>query len=113
MATRRMRIDDYELMGHARRRYLSHLQELGSEITDEQRRHQEVLTQDTRLEGPLFMDWDIEATFDGVLIVALKRLLDTVEDDLADRGIPPEELPIYIEGRENAIREMLERFTDS
>jgi len=113
MATRRMRIDDYELMGHARRRYLADLGQLGEQMTDEQRRHHEVLMQDTRLEEPLFMDWEIDSEVDRVLVIALRRLLDTVESDLARGRIPAEELPLYVEGRKNAIQETITRLTDS
>lgn len=113
MATRRMRIDDYELMGHARRRYLADLGQLGDRMTDDQRRDYDVLLQDKRLEGPLFMDWEIEAEVDRVLVVALHRLLDTVEPDLEGRGIPAEELPLYVEGRKTAIQETIARLTDS
>ncbi|MFQ5503290.1 MAG: hypothetical protein ACE5F1_00665 [Planctomycetota bacterium] len=103
--TRRMRIDDFELMGHARRVYLEYLEERESSSLDpSELRIQKVLREDTRLEGPLFMDWELREEFDRALVVALRFLEAGVETELADQSIPPGQLPRYVEGRRAAIR---------
>ena len=101
-----MRIDDYELMGYARRTYLAELQRRqgAGGLSQDEARCQSVLAEDQRLEGALFMDWQLNDEFDQALTAALAFIDGRVEEELAAKGIPEHELPEYIAGRREAIR---------
>ena len=69
-----MLIEDFDLMIEARRGYLAELDRLTGKddaLSDVQARDQVVLTGDTRLEGPIFMEWELEAEVDAALVRAL------------------------------------------
>ena len=109
--TRRMLIEDYELMAHARRVYLGWLQGRaggGATLTPEEEARRDVLAADTRLEGALLMDWELRPEFDAAIIVALKFIESRADVELRP-GIPAIELDRYVEHRKQAIGRVVRR----
>ncbi|GEM_PF-6483398 len=103
--TRRLCIDDYEWMIRARKAFLAadHSGDL------EAARAAEILAGDRRLDGPLFMEWEVRPLFDRALVRALRILLDRVEEDLALGGTPPSEIPEAAARLRKEIQETIER----
>ncbi len=66
-----MTIEDYEILIRARRLFLS----LETPEGSVDRLRQELLRADTRLEGPLFMEWERAPELDEAYAHALQRLL--------------------------------------
>lgn len=101
-----MLIEDFDLMIEARRSYLSTLDGLaheGVELTGVQAQDRGALAADTRLEGPLFMDWELNEVVDQALIRALTELHRSVPDQALRNGVPEEHRAVYIEGKREAI----------
>lgn len=94
-------------MIEARRGYLAELDGLtrkeGS-LSEVQARDQVVLTGDTRLEGPLFMEWELEAEVDAALVRALILLHERVPEQAALAAVPEENRAGYIDGKRQAIQ---------
>lgn len=106
-----MLIEDYELMGHARRAYLGWLdaKEGGEGLSREETQYRDDLRGDTRLEGALLMDWELRPEFDEALIRALEFCAARVAEDLAPQNIPAADVPLYLEGRKQAIQRVIAR----
>jgi hypothetical protein len=68
-----------------------------------------VLSEDSRLDGALFTEWELNEEFDTAMCQALTWCHDRVEDDLALQGIPKPHLPLYIAQRKEAIRRVIAR----
>jgi len=112
MTTRRMLIEDYELMAHARRAYLAWLDaraQRGEELGAEEARRRDVLREDTRLERALLMDWELRDEVDAAIIAALQFIDERALDDLAPQRIPAHELPFYLQHRKEAIQRVIAR----
>ena len=103
MTTRRMRIDDYELMAQARRSYLAWLDGNEDELSAEQRSDRDLLRNDDRLDKPLFMEWELNVDFDAAICRALFFSRERCEEELKLRAIPHEDLAEYVSGRQTAI----------
>ncbi|MEZ5990103.1 MAG: hypothetical protein R3F30_13495 [Planctomycetota bacterium] len=55
------------------------------------------------------MVWDAEPRFDAAIIAALELLGRRADEDAGLKGVPPEDRPLWAEGRRGAIADCLAR----
>src|SRR5688572_26105944 len=102
----RMMIEDYELMGHARRAFLAWAQrsgERGIELAAGERTAAKALEADKRLDSAVLMTWDSSPEGDLGWVAALRWLREHVADDLATAHVPEPERPKLVAARYQAI----------
>ena len=112
----RMMIEDYELMGHARRAFLAWAKrsgERGVELAAGERKAVRALEADTRLDSAVLMTWESSPEGDLGWVAALRWLREHVADDLASAHVPEAERPDYLAVRYEAIARTLAKLDGS
>jgi len=111
--SKRMRIEDFELMIEARRRYLAADVDHSSEAESHDGGHRETLEASKKLEGPLFMDWEPDAHLDAALRAALRFLAERLPKDPPPPRLEPADVEDFLSQRLRAIEELIAKLGSS
>ena len=110
--TRRMLIEDIELMIGARRRLLAHaarVSEQGEELEPGLAEAASFLRSDERLEKPMFVEMEIDQRFDEAMRAALRFEKEQLPKDPPPIQIETLDVPTWLEARLDAIERVRER----
>jgi hypothetical protein len=113
--TRRMLIEDIELMIHARRRLLAHAarcEEGGESMPAPRASAALFLREDTRLEEPMFVEMEVDPDFDTAMREALEFEKDQLPKDPPPLEVQTEDVPAWFAARIEALDRVRQRLAE-